>query len=290
LIESEKIFLKDREEEFWFGPFETVFGNDFRNYSAGITLTLNQKLLYKYKIKLTTIMKKINQVYEDVSVVISPFYIGQIDIFVDTSEIHEPTNESLPTYFKGKNHIKVYIEEVVRPKLLEIEICGLKGIKNFNYQLVENNWIIHTEGSNFLDLLTLPFVNISTASSNNMWEIYQIMGIEATREFLIEEFTNVVSSDGTFINSAHIILLVDIMTFQGIINSVSRYGMKKEQMGVLSRASFEESLDQFCNAGFYAEKDHIKAVSASIMCGKRSNIGSGLCNLSMDWEMIKNNN
>jgi DNA-directed RNA polymerase II subunit RPB1 len=120
-----------------------------------------------------------------------------------------------------------------------------------------------------------------------MWEVYNTMGIEATREFLIEEFTNVVSSDGTFINPSHILLLVDVMTYQGNITSVSRYGMKKEQMGVLSRASFEESLDQFCNAGFYSEKDLIKSVSANIMVGKRSSIGSGLCGLMMDWKQIK---
>jgi DNA-directed RNA polymerase II subunit RPB1 len=119
-----------------------------------------------------------------------------------------------------------------------------------------------------------------------MWDIYNSFGIEATREFLVDEFTGVVSSDGTFINPAHIVLLVDIMTHQGTINSVSRYGMKKEQMGVLSRSSFEESLDHFCNAGSYAEKDVLQSVSANIMCGKRAEIGSGMCGVRMDWDVI----
>jgi DNA-directed RNA polymerase beta' subunit len=119
-----------------------------------------------------------------------------------------------------------------------------------------------------------------------MWDIYHVMGIEATREFLMEEFTSIVSSDGTFLNPVHILLLVDIMTHHGTINSVSRYGLKKEQVGVLSRSSFEESLDHFCNAAFYAEKEPVKAVSAAIMCGKRSKIGSGLCSLLMDWSIM----
>ena len=42
---------------------------------------------------------------------------------------------------------------------------------------------------------------------------------------------NVVSSDGTFINERHVMLLVDIMTFTGNIISISRYGMKKNQCG-----------------------------------------------------------
>ena len=43
---------------------------------------------------------------------------------------------------------------------------------------------------------------------------------------LVEEFINVVSSDGTFVNNSHILLLVDVMTFNGIITSISRYGLK----------------------------------------------------------------
>ena len=56
-----------------------------------------------------------------------------------------------------------------------------------------------------------------------MWEIYEVLGIEATRQFLLEEYTDVVSSDGTFINSCHIELLVDIMTSFGSINSIRNW-------------------------------------------------------------------
>lgn len=288
LVLSENIFLEDKEEEFWYGAYETIFSNQFREYNAGICLHLNVEKIYKYKILLNKIKNVIESNYSDICCVISPLYIGQLDVFVDTSNIQVPEDESLPLFLKTKNYVEIYLEEVVKPKLLELEVCGIKNIKNFHYTPENNRWIIQTEGSNFMEVLCLPYVDISTVSSNNMWEIYNTMGIEATREFLIEEFTNVVSSDGTFINPAHILLLVDVMTFQGNITSVSRYGMKKEQMGVLSRASFEESLDQFCNAGFYSEKDFIKSVSANIMCGKRSSIGSGLCNLMMDWNEIKN--
>jgi DNA-directed RNA polymerase beta' subunit len=289
LVISEKIFVEDKVEEFWFGAYETVYNNQFRYYSSGMTFMLDIEKLFKYKILMSHIKDKIESIYSDVCVVISPIYIGQLDIFIDTNEIVVPEQETLPIFLKTKNHIEIYLEEIVKIKLLEIEISGIKNIKNYHYQLIDNNWWIQTQGSNFIEILSLSFVDHSSITSNNMWDIFYIMGIEATREFLIEEFTNVVSSDGTFINPSHIILLVDIMTFQGTINSISRYGMKKEQMGVLSRASFEESLDQFCTAGFYSEKDFIKSVSANIMCGKRSGIGSGHCSLRMNWDLINLN-
>ena len=81
-------------------------------------------------------------------------------------------------------------------------------------------------------------------------------------------------------------LLVDIMTHHGSIVSISRYGMKKEQTGVLGRASFEESTDHFLNAAFYSEKEPIRGVSASIICGKRSRMGTGLCDLLMNLKQL----
>jgi hypothetical protein len=90
---------------------------------------------------------------------------------------------------------------------------------------------------------------------------------------------NVVSSDGTYINVCHVMLLVDIMTFSGTISSVSRYGIKRAQAGPLAKASFEESLDNFLKAGVFGDVETTNGVSASIMCGKRSKIGTGLCDL-----------
>jgi hypothetical protein len=112
-----------------------------------------------------------------------------------------------------------------------------------------------------------------------MWDIYESLGIEAARQFLIDEFMNVVSSDGTYINICHVMLLVDLMTFSGSISSISRYGIKRDQAGPLAKASFEESLDNFLKAGVFGDVESTKGVSASIMCGKRSKIGSGLCDL-----------
>jgi DNA-directed RNA polymerase beta' subunit len=118
-----------------------------------------------------------------------------------------------------------------------------------------------------------------------MWEIYEALGIEAARQFLLEEFMMVVAADGG-LSPSHIALLVDIMTYHGIIISVSRYGMKKESMGPLGKASFEESLDHFLRAGFFGETETIQGVSASIILGKRSRIGSGLCDVKMNLRQL----
>ena len=76
-------------------------------------------------------------------------------------------------------------------------------------------------------------VDMNKLESNNMWDIYHMLGIEAVREFLIDEFIKVVSSDGTYIDTRHIELLVDVMVFSGNILSISRYGMKREQTMII---------------------------------------------------------
>ena len=119
-----------------------------------------------------------------------------------------------------------------------------------------------------------------------MWEIYEICGIEATRQFLIDEYKNVVSSDGTYINERHIKILVDLMTQHGIICSISRYGMKKDNSGPIAKASFEQSLDNFIKAGFYGEVEKLNSISSNILCGKKSNIGTGLCDLLQNFNNI----
>ena len=72
------------------------------------------------------------------------------------------------------------------------------------------------------------------------------------------------------------------MTQQGGLLSVSRYGMKREHTGPLAKTSFEEMLDNFMKAGAFGEKDNIQGCSASIMCGVRVKVGSGICEISMN--------
>lgn len=283
-------YFCEKEEEVWYGAFENIYSNDFREFQYGITILLDKEKLYQYKIPMYLIKDKLENAYADISVVFSPIYLGQIDIFVDVSDIVYPTGEDVPGFLTPENYINVFLEDVVKQKILEIPICGIDNISKYHIKLSEQKeWIIETEGSNYMQIIGLPFVDFRTTTSTNMWDIYNTFGIEAVREFLIDEFLNVVSSDGTFINLCHVYLLVDIMTYQGIINSISRYGMKKEQAGVLTRSSFEESLDQFCKAGYTSEKEPIHSVSAAIMVGKRCNAGTGLCSLKMDWEKLTQN-
>jgi DNA-directed RNA polymerase beta' subunit len=183
----------------------------------------------------------------------------------------------------------IHMEDKVYPALSAIRVCGIAGIKDIFFEKRKDEWIITTEGSNLYKLFSYPMIDKTKSMSNDMWEIYQIFGIEATRQFLIEEYMDIVSSDGTFVNASNVELLVDVMVYTGSIISISRYGQKKVGCGPMAKASFEESLENFLKAGVNGEKENANGVSASIMLGKMPNIGTGVFDLIVDVQKLIDN-
>ena len=283
LIKSYKIF-KDGNHEEWYDAYKIMYSDEFEKYKNGISYMINTDILYEYNIDLSDITDKIHDLYNDLFCVFSPNHKGQIDIFIDTSISEQYDYED--NEFIKKHHNNIYFEKVIIPKLNEINICGIEGIDAMFFKEKDGEWIIETDGSNFEEILSNPKINIYNTVSNNMWDIYNTLGIEAAREFLIDEFIKIVSSDGTYIDKRHIELLVDIMVFTGNILSISRYGMKREQTGPLAKASFEECLDNFIKAGANAEIEPTDGVSSRIMTGVRSKIGTGMNDYLVDIEKL----
>ena len=282
LVHSYSI-CKNKEDEVWYKHFYNIHKKK-NSYLHCISFKINIDILYEFKLKLKDIVKKIEYEYEDLLCIYSPISKNQIDIFVNTNEINL-TEDIL--YINKDNYIDIYFNQIVLPNLNKILISGIPGISNIYFkkdELDNSKWAIETSGTNLFKLLAHPNIDTSRVISNDMWEIYNIFGIEAARQFLIDEFQNVVSSDGTYIDIRHILLLVDNMTFAGTITSISRYGMRKSQAGPLTKCSFEESLDNLLNSSLFCDKEEINGVSASIMCGKRPNIGTGVCQLIPDME------
>ena len=82
-------------------------------------------------------------------------------------------------------------------------------------------------------------------------------------------------------------LLVEKMTFTGNISSISRYTLRRDGCGVLSKASFEESTDHFIKGGFQGEVELCDGVSASIIVANRAKIGTGFFELKVDVNQLK---
>jgi DNA-directed RNA polymerase II subunit RPB1 len=72
------------------------------------------------------------------------------------------------------------------------------------------------------------------------------------------------------------------MTFSGRIVAVNRFGMNKNETGVLARSSFEETSKNMFNAAMGAEFDSMRGVSANIMFGQKPPCGTGFVDILVD--------
>ena len=272
--------IENKSDEIWYDAYKILHNDRFSDHKHCISIKLNMKLIFEYKISMQKIVDRIESEYCDLLCVYSPTNIGQFDIFVDVNDIKLPEDRVL--YIDHENATMIYLEEVVIPLITNMTLGGIHGIDNIFYlqdsKSKDNSWMIETEGGSLLKLLAHPYINKEQTYTNDIWNIYEVLGIEAAAQFLVEEFMNIMED----ISIKHAQLLVEWMTFGGSINSISRYAMRTEDVGPISRSSFEESFDNFIKAGVYGLEESTKGVSASIICGKLAGMGTGLCKLKMD--------
>ena len=115
-----------------------------------------------------------------------------------------------------------------------------------------------TVGSNLLDLLSSDFVDTEKTVTNDILEIYNILGIEAARQAIFDEFSDVIEFDSTYINYHHLSILADRMTCNDKMVSIFRHGINNDDIGPIAKASFEETPEMFLKAARHGELDIIK--------------------------------
>jgi DNA-directed RNA polymerase II subunit RPB1 len=177
--------------------------------------------------------------------------------------------------------------------LTSVVIRGIPGIRaatfrkdsnrvelnNGEYKAIDQ-YIIDTDGSNFLEVRNHPAVDGDKIYSTNIHDIYSNLGIEATRGILYAEISGLFEEAG--INYRHLGLLVDTMTRNGRLMSIDRYGINKNDIGPLAKACFEETEKILLKAAQFGEMDPVTGVSANIMMGQPIRSGTAFTQILLD--------
>ena len=148
-------------------------------------------------------------------------------------------------------------------------------------------WVLDTIGTNLIDILALPNIDSTRTISNSIMEVYKVLGIEAARKSIYNEFIEVLSDNDTYINERHLTLLCDRMTYSTILISIFRHGINNDNIGPIAKASFEETPEQFLKAARHAELDPINGVSAAVMCGQEGFYGTNAFSTLLDLDYLK---
>lgn len=151
-------------------------------------------------------------------------------------------------------------------------------------------WVLDTDGSNLIDIMTNPNIDPYRTVTNDVYEIYNVLGIEAARNSLNNEIMEVLSESS--MNPRHMSVLIDIMTCKGVLMSIDRHGINRGDVGPLAKSSFEETTDMLIKASMFSDVDRINGVSANIMLGQMPPCGTGDSEILLDEQeyinLIKN--
>jgi DNA-directed RNA polymerase II subunit RPB1 len=180
-------------------------------------------------------------------------------------------------------------------KILDTVLTGVGGVGGVHLRKVKNEliydekvagysqkeqYVLDVDGANLYELMAFPGVDNTRTFSNDIHEINDVFGIEVARLSIFEECSEVFVSEK--VNYHHLSVLVDSMTFSGRIVAVNRFGMNKNETGVLARSSFEETSKNMFNAAMGAEYDTMRGVSANIMFGQKPPCGTGFVDILVD--------
>jgi DNA-directed RNA polymerase II subunit RPB1 len=259
-----------------------------------IRFTFNKEIMMENGIVMEDIylalmdydIDKLNFVYSDDN---SKELIGRVSIKSEIKGNIDPFQNGL----EDQTDIISIFKNIQEDILNNVVIKGIKGITNIVMSEIDVSvkeekevvskkiWLLQTDGINILDIFNSEYVDFINTFSNDIIEMYETLGIEAARNILIEEITNVMS-DASYINDRHIDLLCDIMTNKGYLTSINRQGINRGDIGPLAKCSFEDTTDQLIKASLFGEKDKLNGVSSNIMMGQTISAGTGLCDVLLD--------
>jgi len=165
----------------------------------------------------------------------------------------------------------------LKEKAKSIHVKGVKGITHvLPIKDEEGNYVIHCAGSNLKDALKIEEADHENIFTNNIFEVYEILGIEAARATIIKEAGKVIRDQGIDVDVRHIMLLADVMTNTGVIKGVTRTGISGEKKSVLARASFETPIKHIMNASLIGERDDLDSVVENVILNQPVPLGTGM--------------
>ena len=180
---------------------------------------------------------------------------------------------------KPKEELSVKQLQKLKTKVLKLHVKGVKKVSEVRVLQEKNEWVLKTLGSNLGDALLVPGVDQKRTTSNNMHEILKVLGVEAARESIIKFGSETMKAGGLDVDVRHIMLVADVMTADGIIRPIGRYGVAGIKGSVLARANFEETIKHLTRAAVRGETDNLNSIIENVMINQVVPVGTGLFNL-----------
>lgn len=166
-------------------------------------------------------------------------------------------------------------------KLRNVRIQGIRGIEKVIVTKEDNEPVIKTRGTNLKAIGKLLEIDGGRTTTNDIKEISAVLGIEAGRMAIVNELEGVLKENGISVDVRHVMLLSDLMTWDGEIRGIVRTGITRGKSSPFARASFEETVKHLLEAAFKGEIENLEGVVENIIVGQPIKVGTGRVSLVM---------
>jgi DNA-directed RNA polymerase subunit A' len=244
-----------------------------------------KKIAEKIKeIKLKDVAEEINVDYAErkIRIILDKKALSEKNLSID--KIYEMIN--IKGFKKSLRENVITLSEIeegklsklykVKQKLKDLHIGGIKGITQILIKKMDKDYVILTSGSNLKEVLKIKGVNKEKIFTNNLFEMYEVFGIEVAREAIIREVKKILKEQGLDIDERHIRLIADAMCASGEIKGTTRLGIIEDKHSVLARASFETPITHFITACIEGISDRMSGVIENILLNQPAPVGTGL--------------
>jgi DNA-directed RNA polymerase II subunit RPB1 len=283
--------------------------DDLRRLSPWVLrIELNQTVFFDKKMKMNEIVREVNNEYgTDLDVIVTDDNADELVVrvrIVNDAPLTQLDEEGNP--IGGTEEVEagqeddVFLKRLERSMLSSLKLRGVDhckkvfmrgGAKRTTWDDevgfgIRDEWVLETDGTNLMAVLGVDFVDATRTISNDIVEVFVVLGIEGVRGAILAELRNVISFDGSYVNYRHLACLVDVMTMQGHLMAIDRHGINRVESGPLLRCSFEETVDMLMDAATYGEEEILRGVTENIMMGQLAKVGTGIMDLLLDEQKV----
>ncbi len=252
-----------------------------------LRLELNKEEMFNKNIAMADVVYIIKQNYPETNVVYSDYNSDKLVMRITLNTDLKTTNAA--TAMDEFANLKKFQNNLLNTTVIR----GVPGIKAVTFrkdedkvQMVDGKYepitqyILDTDGSNYVKVMNHHAVDANRLYTTNVHDIVDILGLEATRAILYHEMATLFES--VSVNYRHLGLLCDVITRTGRLMSIDRYGINKNDIGPLAKASFEETEKIMLKAARFGEVDPVTGVSANIMMGQPIRGGTAFSQIILD--------
>lgn len=201
-----------------------------------------------------------------------------------------------------KNETDVQCRRALSVMLRDAKVAGLGSIgravvlrkgeqrvgADGSLESVERRRVL-TEGTAFMAVAKLPWVDWPATLTNNVYVVYRALGVHAAVMALIRELRQVINGDGKeAVGLRHIVLLAQSMAITGAIRPVTHNGFRNTpEMGALATAAFEKGTETIADASMRGTVDALTSSTQNVLLGQRVPVGTGRVHLITEESLSK---